>query len=313
MLLCMHASTCCCALQRHTTSCMLYTNLCLGLHPGTTCKQAITEPRTQPPHHLPIPHNTPPSHAAPTVTRCTHRHTLHPPSHAAPTVTHCTHRQPPCPYPTSCLAHFLLLPAAGPTSVRRADCPGQKSSNPSSCQAGAHGGWFDAQGQGVANDYCRYVGSSTLSPQGWFSCALAGTPVGSCSDTLPGAYRQNPSNTSTIINPHPYDPDESCINNGCPAFSQDMCGWTEPRSYAINWVYPFNNPEASQYNYLYVCMQALSSCVAAGRLYCRLYFILAVVFYLQGGRQWLLYVHLHAGRQLLLPGFCRCCPLSYLE
>ena len=126
------------------------------------------------------------------------------------------------------------------------------------------GGWYDAQGQGVANDYCRYVGSSTLSPQGWFSCALAGTPAGSCSDTQPGAYRQSPSNTSTISNPHPSVPDESCANNGCPAFSQDMCGWMKPRSYAVNWVYPYNNPAASQFNYLYVCLQAVAVCLQAG-------------------------------------------------
>lgn len=32
-------------------------------------------------------------------------------------------------------------------------------------------GWFDAQGQGVKNDYCRFVGDEP----GWFACALAGS------------------------------------------------------------------------------------------------------------------------------------------
>ena len=203
------------------------------------CKQ------NSPPFLLPLPHPFPSSLTHTYTTCCTV-----PPSTTLPLHLVCP-----------------LLPAAG--LPRRADCPGQKMYNPRSCQAGSQGGWYDAQGQGVANDYCRYVGSSTLSPQGWFSCAMAGTPVGSCSDTQPGAYKQNPSNTSAIFNPHPFVPDESCINNGCSAFSQDMCGWTMPRSYAVNWVYPFNNPSASQYNYLCVCMWAiivcLPSCCHGGR------------------------------------------------
>ena len=94
---------------------------------------------------------------------------------------------------------------------------------------------------------------STIS-QGWFSCALAGTPVASCSDTVPGAYKLDVANTSAITNPLPYAPNESCANNGCPAFSQDNCGWTAPRSYSVNWVYPYDNPTASQQHYLYVCV-----------------------------------------------------------
>ena len=60
-------------------------------------------------------------------------------------------------------------------------------------------GWYDAQGQGVANDYCRMVGDG--SP--WFSCALAGTPVGNggCAYTAPGEYLYD-SSTGTITNPH---------------------------------------------------------------------------------------------------------------
>ncbi len=33
-------------------------------------------------------------------------------------------------------------------------------------------GWYDAQCQGAANDYCRYVGDA---PNVWWSCALAGS------------------------------------------------------------------------------------------------------------------------------------------
>ena len=65
-------------------------------------------------------------------------------------------------------------------------------------------GWYDAQGQGVANDYCRMVGPSAP-PYNlvWFSCALAGTPLGNagCAYTAPGEYVLDP-DTNTIINPH---------------------------------------------------------------------------------------------------------------
>jgi hypothetical protein len=42
-------------------------------------------------------------------------------------------------------------------------------------------GWFDAQGQGVPNDYCRFIGDAG----GFFSCRLATN--GACTDTPPGA------------------------------------------------------------------------------------------------------------------------------
>ena len=35
-------------------------------------------------------------------------------------------------------------------------------------------GWYDVQGQGVANDYCRYVGDIPSVGGIWWSCALAG-------------------------------------------------------------------------------------------------------------------------------------------
>jgi hypothetical protein len=43
-------------------------------------------------------------------------------------------------------------------------------------------GWYDAQCQGAANDYCRYVGTP---PSIWWSCALAGS---SNQYTDPGIY-----------------------------------------------------------------------------------------------------------------------------
>jgi len=51
-------------------------------------------------------------------------------------------------------------------------------------------GWFDVQQQGVANDYCRWVGNSGCrnlghSTPSWWSCALAGTTE---HYTLQGSY-----------------------------------------------------------------------------------------------------------------------------
>ena len=43
-------------------------------------------------------------------------------------------------------------------------------------------GWFDAQGQGVPNDYCRYIGDGAAL---YFSCRMANDNT--CVDTPPGA------------------------------------------------------------------------------------------------------------------------------
>ena len=54
-------------------------------------------------------------------------------------------------------------------------------------------GWFDVQGQGVCNDYCRWVGNAALgeaSGRYWWSCALAGksTQLTSQRDFAIGLY-----------------------------------------------------------------------------------------------------------------------------
>jgi Cys-rich repeat protein len=56
-------------------------------------------------------------------------------------------------------------------------------------------GWFDAQGQGVPNDYCRYVFYGSPDKP-WFACALAG---GSDSYGTKGAY--DPAKLRTSCDP----------------------------------------------------------------------------------------------------------------
>ena len=53
-------------------------------------------------------------------------------------------------------------------------------------------GWYDAQCQGAANDYCRYVGDA---PNIWWSCALAGTTNQYSPSTGPGSFQY--ANTAT--------------------------------------------------------------------------------------------------------------------
>ena len=52
-------------------------------------------------------------------------------------------------------------------------------------------GWYDVQGQGVCNDYCRWVGNCGcrgLCPVSYWSCALAGTNI---NKTPPGQYQED--------------------------------------------------------------------------------------------------------------------------
>eukprot|EP00808_Paulinella_micropora_P009603 g9125.t1 len=53
-------------------------------------------------------------------------------------------------------------------------------------------GWYDAQGQGICNDYCRYVGPGGGYSFAWFSCALAGSVD---PNTAPNVYREGEGTT----------------------------------------------------------------------------------------------------------------------
>ena len=124
-LLCTLTSTCCCArLPQHAVvhACL---NMLLCTPKAHNQLHAVYQPLFGTPSRYYLqasnhraPNSTPSSPPYPTqhttVTRCTHRHTLHPPSHAAPTVPRCSHRHTLHPPSTSLpLSYFLpgSLPA----------------------------------------------------------------------------------------------------------------------------------------------------------------------------------------------------------
>lgn len=65
--------------------------------------------------------------------------------------------------------HAIISNQIKPRRTDFGDC-GYRNTSPSE-------GWYDAQGQGESNDYCRYVGNQPHEPgshNNWFACALAG-------------------------------------------------------------------------------------------------------------------------------------------
>jgi hypothetical protein len=65
-------------------------------------------------------------------------------------------------------------------------------------------GWYDAQGQGAKNDYCRFVGPGAGVPHRWFSCYLAGADK---HITMPNELTMDPN--------APHDAHDG--SRGCPA------------------------------------------------------------------------------------------------
>ena len=86
-------------------------------------------------------------------------------------------------------------------------------------------GWYDAQGQGVKNDFCRFVfaGRNT-----WFACALAGTAPLSCSVTKSGVFSLNPIDSTMVLYTMTLQKvlskGDTCANGACTGLTSDGCG-----------------------------------------------------------------------------------------
>ena len=77
---------------------------------------------------------------------------------------------------------------------KKAATPLRRPTVVSDCGYAGTGGWYDAQRQGVKNDYCRTVGDNPT----WFACALAGTSI----QLSPGGPGEAP-----LVSPaDPHDP-----------------------------------------------------------------------------------------------------------
>ena len=149
-------------------------------------------PAASPPPPSPLPPPPPPAPPSP----------LPPPPSPSP-----PEPSPPSPPSPRPLPPHVHLP-------RRSDCPGPTCAGPSAL-AGSDTAqvWYDAQAQGVANDYCRFIGPfpGVNNEAPWFSCALAGSAEGSCGSTVLGAYVLGGGKAGDqVANPHPAVPSESC-------------------------------------------------------------------------------------------------------
>lgn len=100
-------------------------------------------------------------------------------------------------------AAVIILPRQTITDLGYPDAPGNLTK-----------GWYDMQKQGIANDYCSYIGPDT-SPSSWH-CALAG-----------GTGYSNASDTTS---PAPRIPAQTCKTDTCNAFMND---WINNKYYAF--------------------------------------------------------------------------------
>ena len=86
-------------------------------------------------------------------------------------------------------------------------------------------GWYDAQGQGVKNDFCRFVSAGGNT---WFACALAGTDPFSCSVTKNGVFSLNPVDSTKVLYPMTLkkvlSKGDTCVNGACTGLTTDGCG-----------------------------------------------------------------------------------------
>ncbi len=74
--------------------------------------------------------------------------------------------------------YFVAKPPAHQTPPARKVLP--RPTQVQDCGYAGTGGWYDVQGQGVKNDYCRTVGDNPK----WVACALAG-PLNSGNQLVP--------------------------------------------------------------------------------------------------------------------------------
>ena len=86
-------------------------------------------------------------------------------------------------------------------------------------------GWHDTQGQGVKNDFCRFVSAGGNT---WFTCALAGTAPLSCSVTKSGVFSLNPIDSTEVLYPMTLQKilskGDTCANGACAGLTTDGCG-----------------------------------------------------------------------------------------
>merc|ERR1711920_732300 len=85
-------------------------------------------------------------------------------------------------------------------------------------------GWYDVQNQGVANDYCRWVGNCGCRGEcSWWSCALAGS---NAQYTEKGLYQQPTLNRQAAITDKGYG---NCLKGWYDVQNQgvanDYCRW----------------------------------------------------------------------------------------